>query len=243
MPTQTKIPEGLFETVFWYEQLKARNNDVFLPLFFDTHRYLVMCGGGGSGKSICAGDIVLNRVTTEEGHTWLVCRKVAKTIRWSCFNQLVGQAHKYYEDEIEQIYEGDLRIKFRNGSQIIFAGLDDVEKLKSIYNITGIWIEEASEISEQDFNQLDIRLRGQTKYRKQIILTFNPISILHWLKRRFFDCLGKDGKLLPKKERDKIRTHHSTYAQQSRLHRKDPLEQRRSRSFPARLRQRKHSDI
>ena len=38
-------------------------------------------------------------------------------------------------------------------------GLDDVEKLKSIYDITGIWIEEASELEEGDFNQLDIRLR------------------------------------------------------------------------------------
>lgn len=207
----TKIPDGLFETAFWLEQLKARTNEAFLPLFFDTHRYLVMMGGGGSGKSICAGDIVLNRVTTEEDHIWLVCRKVAKTIRWSCFNQLVGQAQEHYAQEIAQIYEGDLRITFRNGSQIIFAGLDDVEKLKSIYNITGIWIEEASEITEQDFNQLNIRLRGATKYRKQMILTFNPISILHWLKRRFFDCVGVNGKRLPEKERRKIRTHHSTY--------------------------------
>ena len=54
---------------------------------------------------------------------------------------------------------GDLRIAFPNGSEILFAGLDDVEKLKSIYDITGIWIEEASELLEADFNQLDIRLR------------------------------------------------------------------------------------
>lgn len=207
----SELPQGLFETAWWFEKLKERNNEAFIPLFFDRHRYLVMCGGGGSGKSICAGDIILNRVTTEEGHNWLVCRKVAKTIRWSCFNQLVGQAYEHYADCVERVYAGDLRITFKNGSQIIFAGLDDVEKLKSIYNITGVWIEEASEVTEQDFNQLDIRLRGKTKYRKQIIVTFNPVSILHWLKRRFFDMRGTNGRALPEKDRKKIRTHHSTY--------------------------------
>jgi len=94
-----------------------------------------------------------------------------------------------------------MRITFESsGSEIIFAGLDDVEKLKSISGITGIWIEEASELQESDFNQLDIRLRGVTKYYKQIILSFNPISVTHWLKKRFFDH-----------ESEKAHTHQSTY--------------------------------
>ena len=73
----------------------------------------------------------------------------------------------------------------------MFAGLDDVEKLKSIYNVTMIWIEEASELEEGDFNQLDIRLRTDFPYYLQMILTFNPISITHWLKKRFFDKKDK----------------------------------------------------
>ena len=45
-------------------------------------------------------------------------------------------------------------------------------------------MEEASEIAEEDFNQLDVRLRGKGTH-KQIVLTFNPVSVLHWLKGRF----------------------------------------------------------
>lgn len=52
--------------------------------------------------------------------------------------------------------------------------------------LTDIWIEEASEILEEDFNQLDVRLRGKGAH-KQMVLTFNPVSVLHWLKLRFFD--------------------------------------------------------
>lgn len=184
----------------WWAELKRTNNETFLPLFFDAHRYLVVMGGGGSGKSIFAGRKVLERCSTEAGHRWLVCRKVARTIRESCFRQLAGQAQELYSDSIAQIYRGDMRLTFTNGSEILFAGLDDVEKLKSIYNITGIWVEEASELLEGDFNQLDIRLRGETAYYKQIILTFNPISILHWLKKRFFDTPD-----------ERVRTHRSTY--------------------------------
>ena len=168
--------------------LNATNNTTFLPLFADTSRYLVLKGGGGSGKSIFAGRKILERVINEKKHRFLVCRKVGKTLRDSCFRQLIAQIREYYPDVKFKANQSDMRITFpESESEILFSGLDDVEKLKSIFNITGIWIEEASELLENDFNQLNIRLRGETPFYKQIILTFNPINILHWLKTRFFD--------------------------------------------------------
>lgn len=188
MPMMTKREiDRAAAAALWYRALRETNNDKFLPLFFDEHRYLVLMGGGGSGKSIFAGRKLLERAVTEPGHRFLVCRKVGKTVRESCFQQLCGQLAEYYPDSGYKINRGDMRIRLQNGSEILFSGLDDVEKLKSIYAITGIWIEEASELEAQDFQQLDIRLRGETKYYKQIIISFNPISALHWLKARFFD--------------------------------------------------------
>ncbi len=168
--------------------LNATNNTTFLPLFADTSRYLILKGGGGSGKSIFAGRKILERAINEKKHRFLVCRKVGKTLRDSCFRQLIAQIREYYPDVKFKANQSDMRITFpESESEILFSGLDDVEKLKSIFNITGIWIEEASELLENDFNQLNIRLRGETPFYKQIILTFNPINILHWLKTRFFD--------------------------------------------------------
>ena len=195
--------DEMLSTALWWQRLRETSNAAFLPLFFDRHRFLVLKGGGGSGKSVFAGRKVLERASTEPGHRFLVVRKVARTLRESCFEQLKSQAYEFYADQVAFIPRGkgsDMYIKFKNGSEIIFAGLDDVEKLKSIYDITGIWVEEASELLEGDLNQLDIRLRTDTPYYLQMILTFNPISITHWLKARFFD------------RRDpRARVHESTY--------------------------------
>ena len=190
-----------YTSCLWYDNISKSTNDKFMDLYADKHRYLVLMGGGGSGKSIFAGRKVLERIVSEENHRVLVCRKVARTLRESCFAQLGSQICEHYDARDFKLNKTDMTISYpKTTSQIIFAGLDDVEKLKSIYNITMIWIEEASELQEGDLNQLDIRLRGQTSYYKQIIITFNPIDINHWLKKRFFDKVNKEA-----------RTHHSTY--------------------------------
>lgn len=138
------MDDKALQAALWYKQLCESNNAVFLPLFFDHHRHLILMGGGGSGKSIFAGRKVLERCATEPGHRMLVVRKVAKTLRESCFDQLKAQAMQYYGPAVKMIprgKSGDMYITFTNGSEILFAGLDDVEKLKSIHDISGIWIE------------------------------------------------------------------------------------------------------
>lgn len=200
MATAARVMDRDILLLRWWKDLRETCNEAFLPLFFDEHRFLVLCGGGGSGKSIFAGRKVLERVTSEPGHRWLVCRKVARTLRQSCYAQLVSQAMEHYPDSGMTANQTDMVMRFDNGSVILFSGLDDVEKLKSIYNVTGIWIEEASELEEEDLNQLNIRLRGVTPYYQQIILSFNPISAQHWLKRRFFD-----------RDDPRALTHRSTY--------------------------------
>jgi phage terminase large subunit len=143
---------------------------------------------------------------TEKPHRFLVVRKVAKTLRESCFAEL---KRVIYDWGVEQLFDipvgvsSELYIKCNiNNNEILFAGLDDTEKLKSITGITNIWIEEASEIEAEDFRQLDIRMRGKTVYYKQFLLSFNPTYITHWLKNEFFN---------EKKLKANCKTVHSTY--------------------------------
>lgn len=166
-------------------------NPLFRPYLTDnTHRYLILYGGAGSGKSVFAVQRFLYRLLTLPLCNILVVRAVAATNRdstYALFRQVIS---RWGLSELFSCKDSDLRISCANGNSVIFKGLDDTEKLKSITfpkgELTDIWIEEASEILEEDFNQLDVRLRGKGAH-KQMVLTFNPVSVLHWLKLRFFD--------------------------------------------------------
>ena len=175
---QVTIPRGAF-------------NPLFRPYLTDnTHRYLILYGGAGSGKSVFAVQRFLYRLLTLPLCNILVVRAVAATNRdstYALFRQVIS---RWGLSELFSCKDSDLRISCANGNSVIFKGLDDTEKLKSITfpkgELTDIWIEEASEVLEEDFNQLDVRLRGKGAH-KQMVLTFNPVSVLHWLKLRFFD--------------------------------------------------------
>ena len=120
-------------------------------------------------------------------YSYLVVRKTGKSIRNSVFRLLTEMISEANLNQFFTINKTEMTINCVTGSSLITSGLDDVEKLKSVANINRIWAEEASEISETDFNQLDLRLRGQSKVGYQLTLTFNPISETHWLKKSFFD--------------------------------------------------------
>ena len=166
-------------------------NKAFLPYLDNDSRYLVLYGGAGSGKSYFVAERWIYKLLKNSKFNLLVVRNTGKSNRDSTFALIKQIVTKWNLKKYFKINESDLRIKcLLNENEIIFAGLDDVEKLKSITfskgELTDIWIEEASEIQESDFNQLDVRLRGKGT-KKQIMLSFNPIDINHWLKKRFFD--------------------------------------------------------
>jgi phage terminase large subunit len=72
-------------------------------------------------------------------------------------------------------------------SQVLFLGLDDPEKIKSIKGLTSVWLEETTEFTKQDFLQIDLRLRDPGPGYHQIICTFNPLQAeAPWLKDMFF---------------------------------------------------------
>ena len=183
---------------------KKAFNSNFLPYLNNDTRYLVFYGGAGSGKSYFIGERYIYKMLNNDKFNLLVVRNTGKSNRdstFALFKQIITKWKLYKHFKIN---ESDLRIKcLFNNNEIIFAGLDDVEKLKSITftkgELTDIWIEEASEILEADFKQLDVRLRGKGT-KKQITISFNPIDINHWLKKRFFDI--KD---------ENVTIFHSTY--------------------------------
>ena len=167
-------------------------NDIYYPYLNNDDRYLIFYGGGSSGKSYFIAQRWIYKLISPEGKcNLLVVRQTGDTNRRSTFPLLKQVISNWNLSEFFKINESDMRIKcLLTGNEVAFAGLDDVEKIKSITfengELTHIWVEEATECQEADINQLKVRLRGG-KSKKQMVLSFNPINIQHWIKRHFID--------------------------------------------------------
>ena len=149
----------------------------------------------------------------DKGRNLVCIRKSDITNRDSTYAELTGAAYRMFGDQVERywnIKQSPLSLTFRhNGNQIIFRGVNDEkqrEKLKSITfqrgKLTDVWIEEATEITQADFEIIDDRLRGELPEGQfyQIRMTFNPVNKNHWIKKVFFDIPDPN-----------VLTHHSTY--------------------------------
>lgn len=166
-------------------------NDVYIPYLDNEDRYLVFYGGGSSGKSYFIAQRYIYKMLKNKRCNVLIARQTGDTNRKSTFPLMKQVINQWNLNEHFKINESDMRIKcLMNGNEIAFAGLDDVEKIKSITfesgELTDIWCEEATEMLETDINQLKVRLRGG-KSKKQMVLSFNPINIQHWIKGHFID--------------------------------------------------------
>lgn len=157
---------------------------VYWPYVQDyTTRFNVFYGGAGSGKSHFVAQKVLLKVLQYK-RKLLVVRKVGNTLKdsvWSMFLKLLYQMPQV----IKNVNKSEYTIELINGSVILFKGFDDPEKIKSIEGITDIVVEEASELTEDDFDQLNLRLRAKSGML-QIHLMFNPVSKANWVYKRFF---------------------------------------------------------
>lgn len=152
----------------------------FYPLLFDySHRWEVYMGSAGSAKSYFITQKLIIRACKEPIKI-LVCRRTGATIRNSCFSLFKDILAKWKLTPYVRIRETDFNIKFSNGSEIIFIGLDEETKLLSLNNISTVFIEECFEVPKSIVEQLNLRLRGAAS-QQQIIMAFNPISSHHWL--------------------------------------------------------------
>ena len=188
-------------------------NDVYLPFLDNDDRYLIFFGGGSSGKSYFIAQRWIYKLIQPKRCNLLVVRQTGDTNRRSTFPLLKQVIRNWNLSEHFKINESDMRIRcMLTGNEVAFAGLDDVEKIKSITfengELTHEWVEEATECQEADINQLKVRLRGG-KSKKQMVLSFNPINIQHWIKKHFIDsglatvCFStyKDNKFLTDDDR------------------------------------------
>ena len=198
-------------------ELNVELNKCFEEVDESTKRYIVMKGSAGSGKSVDTATNYVLRLMQDKGRNLVCVRKSDITNRDSTYAELTGAIYRMFGGQYEKywtIKQSPLQLTCKaNGNKIIFRGVNDDrqrEKLKSITfqrgKLTDVWIEEATELTQADFEIIDDRLRGELPAGQfyQIRMTFNPVNKNHWIKKVFFDIPDPN-----------VLTHHSTYLMNS----------------------------
>ena len=190
---------------------KSIFNDAYFPHLQDySKRYEIYYGGAGSGKSVSLTQKLLIKSMARRRKV-LVIRKFATTLKDSVFQLFIDTLKQWNLYSYCKINLSTYTITLPNESIILFKGLDNEEKIKSIAGITDIWCEEATELTEDEFTQLDLRLRAKEP-DLQIFCSFNPVSKVNWVYKKWFaeDAIVnpsntmilkttyKDNKFLPK---------------------------------------------
>lgn len=169
-------------------------NAVYLPYLDNETRTQIFFGGASSGKSVFLAQRDVVKVL-KGGRNILVCRQVGNTLRGSVVQEIKTIISEWGLSALFEINKTDGTVTCTNGYQIVFVGLDDVEKIKSLRPAKGVFtdirIEEATETDEKTVTQLYKRQRGGSKsVCKTMTLSFNPILQLHWIYKKWFENIG-----------------------------------------------------
>lgn len=130
------------------------------------------------------------------GRNFLVCRQVGRYLRGSVVQEINSVISDWGLEDHFKVNKVDGTVTNKdNGYQIVFAGLDDVQKLKSIRPARGAFtdvrVEEATETDRQTIKQLKKRQRGgDNNTRKRLTLSFNPILQSHWIYQDYFKSIA-----------------------------------------------------
>lgn len=157
-------------------------NKIYNYLFTTDARVIVLYGGADSGKSyVVGGQYIPIMLLKKEYLRAMLIRQTYSSTKDSVFQEVMDGIQNYdFPITSTETYR---KFTAPNGNTAACYGLDKISKKKSIKGINLIWVEEAEELSEKDFDNLMLRLRGGGHER--IILTFNPVDEEHFSNHRF----------------------------------------------------------
>jgi len=148
------------------------------------NRKVLIEGSAGSGKTIYAVHKTIKYALEHKGSRLGVFRDTLTALKITALLELREALDEYGIPYKEN--KSEHTITFPNGSVILFRGLDDLKKIRSL-NLDFIWIEQGEEVEWETFAEVEKRLRGKVskKFYGQIILTVTPEQKTHWIYNYF----------------------------------------------------------
>lgn len=151
-----------------------------LELMKERGREVLLAGPAGTGKSRACLE-KLNLVAMQVPIRGAIVRKVRKTLSQSA---LVTWEEKVMpKPHPARFWTEDQEYRYGSGAIVAVCGLDDPEKVKST-EFDLIYVQEATELDQLDWELLVSRLRNGVLSYQQLVADCNPADPYHWLKQR-----------------------------------------------------------
>ena len=190
----------------------------FFEIPHDNELDVVMYQGGyGSGKTWCGSLLGILLARKYPGSRGLVGAKEYELVKNTTLVSYIEhlEAMGYVKDVDYKYNKIDKKITFKNGSEILFKGLDDPEKFKSL-NLHWAEIEEASQVSDSSFKGLIGRLRNTNRgenwknFRYRLFGHTNPQANKGWIWKRFVENPKENYRLIiaPTSENTHLPSHY-----------------------------------
>lgn len=166
-----------------------------LELFRSKGREVLLAGPAGTGKSRACLE-KLNLIAMQKPVRAAIVRKTRKSLTQSAMTTL--ETKVLPQPNQVKFHEGDQEYRYPSGARIMVAGLDDADKIGSTeFDI--VYVQEATELEEDDWGMLLRGLRNGVLSYQQLIADCNPGPPDHWLKQR---CNRGDTLLLESRHED-----------------------------------------
>ena len=168
---------------------------------------LLISGPAGTGKSRACLEKLHAMALLNPGMRGLICRKSATSlsstalVTWKRFvapEAIASGDVVYYGGSSQEA----ACYRYKNGSAVVIGGLDKVSKIMSA-EYDAIYVQEATELTLNDWEALTTRLRNWCVSFQQLMADCNPQSPDHWLKQRcdqgktaYFESYHEDNPVL-----------------------------------------------
>lgn len=166
-------------------------NEKFRSLWNCSDRYIVCYGSRGSSKSIFACVKIVNHLINDDYFKGIAIRKTEKSLRESCFDSMIKVIDMMGLTPLFRINKNPMKITcLQNGNALLFRGMDEPSKIKSISDPCFIWYEEEIPEKEEDWITISTTLRSSKAKYIQELFTINPVIEDYescWFYKMFFE--------------------------------------------------------
>lgn len=164
--------------------------DAYAPLFYYPHRYFIISGGRGGGKTYNVSAYCILKLFQPEYCRVVISRYTQKSIKSSIYRDILDLIEKFNLKPWIK-FEGEDLVCITTGNRLMthsfkLTDKSNTAKSKGIANPTILVIDEATEVpSEEEFIKLNDSFRSAEGHT-QIMLLFNPEYKGHWIYKRWF---------------------------------------------------------